>query len=87
MAMVFVGACDRFRKTPEGESAWQEMMATREEITEAEFLASCDVADVLDEDETWEQYKEAWRSDPIRYYKSANGMYHFQTAGFEHIWR
>ncbi len=26
------------------------------------------------------------QGDPIKFYKSANGKYFFQTAGFEFIW-
>lgn len=85
----FRGACDRFRKTQQGEDTWQEMMATCKEICESEFIGECDIRDILDEDETWEEYmyNAEGQGDPIRFYKSEEtGLYFFQTAGFEFIW-
>lgn len=85
----FMGACDRFRKTQQGEDRWQEMMRTCVEIHEIEFLEECDVRAVLDEDETWEEYMYGaeGQGDPIRFYKSnETGLYFFKTAGFEFIW-
>jgi hypothetical protein len=36
-----------------------------------------------------EEYKEnaSNQGDPIRFYKSKNNLYFFQTAGFEFIWK
>lgn len=84
----FLGACDRFRKTENGEDLWQEMMNTRKEITESEFLKICDISKVLDEDELWEDYKETAKrqNEPIHFYKASNGLCFFQTTGFEFIW-
>lgn len=84
--LTYLNQCDRFRRTEEGERAWHEMMNTKREITEDAFLAVCDPSVLLDEGETWEEYKQAASSDPIRFYQSANGLYFFQTAGFEFIW-
>lgn len=86
----FKGSCDRFRRTEQGEKVWQEMMKTRQEITEEEFLENVNVEDILDEDETWEQYKEVaeMEGDPVRMYKSEQeNIYFFQHAGFEFIWQ
>ena len=81
----FAGACDRLRRTPEGEKFWQDMMKNKQEISEAEFLKNVNIKDVLDEGETWEVYKQG-ASDEIKFYKS-NDTHFFQTAGFEFIWR
>jgi len=80
--------CDKMRTTPEGEAFWQEMMKTKVPISEEEFLENSDVSDILDEDETWEEYLETQiAQDEVDFYKSANGAYFFQTAGFEFIWK
>lgn len=86
--MHYLGVCDKFRKKPNGEATWQQMMATRIEITEEEFLEKCDVSHVLDEDETWEEYRDACANEhaPISFFTSCNGLVHFQTTGFEFIW-
>jgi len=80
--------CDRLRRTEEGEDFWQEMMRTRKKVSEREFLRKVDIDDVLDEGETWEEYAEnaSRQGDPIKFYKSKDGTYFFQTAGFEFIW-
>lgn len=81
-------SCDRLRRTEEGEDFWQEMMNTRKKVSEREFLRKVDISDVLDKDETWEEYSEnaSRQGDPIKFYKSKDGTYFFQTAGFEFIW-
>jgi hypothetical protein len=55
--------------------------------TEQLFLKLCNVKEVLDEGELWQEYKDnaIKQGDPIKYYKSSNGLYFFQTAGFEFI--
>ena len=85
----FNGVCDRVRKTPEGEAFWQDMMKHKEEISEEEFLQNVDPSEILDDDETWEEYlRNAQRSDPdFKFYKSKDGVYFFQTAGFEFIFK
>ncbi len=79
----FKGACDRLRRTEKGELFWQDMMSSKKEIPEKEFLKKVKIEDVLDDDETWEQYKEG--TSDLKFYKSKNA-YFFQTAGFEFIW-
>ena len=78
--------CDRLRRTPEGEDFWQDMMNTKEGISEDEFLENVIIDDILDEGETWEDYKTGL-SDDIEFFKSENGATFFQTAGFEFIWK
>jgi len=80
----FVGPCDRLRRTPGGEDKWQEMMKSRREISELEFLKHVDPQPLLDDDETWEQYKQEHQED-IAYYESEY-EYFIQTHGFEFIW-
>jgi hypothetical protein len=86
---TFLGSCDRFRQTEEGEQQWQIMMQTRKPISEKEFLKKVDVHDVLDEGETWNEYKEnaKMENSPLEFYESSNGLVFFQTAGFEFIWK
>lgn len=85
----FLGTCDRFRQTEEGERQWQIMMQTKKRISEKEFLKKANVKDILDEDETWQGYKETAKGEgsPLQFYESSNGLVFFQTAGFEFIWK
>jgi len=82
--LKFIGTCDRIRKTTKGEDFWQDMMANREAISEKDFLKNVDLSDMLDDGETWDDYKSGL-SDDIDFYKSGS-EYFFQTAGFEFIW-
>ena len=86
---IFEGACDNLRKTEKGEKEWQEMMKTKEEISEKEFLNNVNVRKILDSDEKWEDYKENAKKEggPIKFYKSANHKYFAQRSGFEFIWK
>ena len=80
----FVGQCDRLRRTPGGEDKWQEMMKSRREISEEDFLQHVDPTPLLDEDETWEQWKESAGED-LAFFES-DYEYFVQVAGFEFIW-
>lgn len=84
----FIGTCDKFRTSEVNELIWQEMMKTKKRITESEFLKLCDVTIILDYNETWSDYKQnaKMQNDPIKFYKSNNGLYFFQKSGFEFIW-
>jgi len=86
--LKFLGSCDRYRQTDKGEMEWQEMMKTRQQISESAFLSKININDVLDEGESWKEYKNTakMQGDPIKFYKSKNKKYFFQTAGFEFIW-
>ncbi len=85
----FLGSCDHFRQTVEGEAQWQVMMQTKKPISERDFLRKVDVRDVLDEGETWKEYKEVAKREgsPLEFYESSNRLVFFQTAGFEFIWK
>lgn len=78
----FFGVCDSIRQNSKGEKFWQLMMKTKKEISEKEFLKKVDLSKLLDEDETWKEYKETL--EDIKYYDSDNA-YFFQTEGFEFI--
>jgi hypothetical protein len=60
------------------------MMDNKEEISEEEFFEHVNPERILDDDETWEDYKSGL-SDEIKYYKT-DDVYFFQTAGFEYFW-
>ena len=85
----FLGPCDRLRQTKEGEEFWQNMMANKEIINEDEFLDNVNIKDALDEGETWEEYKDVAekQGDSVKLFKAPNGVYFFQTAGFEFMWQ
>lgn len=88
MMLRFINTCDKFRKTSEGEAQWQEMTNTKKEVSEKSFLKVCDISEILDEGENWEEYKEnaLKQHTPIKFYQSLNELYFFQYAGFEYIW-
>ena len=81
----FLGPCDRVRRRKGGEEFWQEAMRTGKKISERTFLANVDVSPLLDEDETWAD----WRDDvgeEIAYYRSPNAYYITTPHGFEFLW-
>jgi len=82
----FLGTCDRVRRTSQGENFWQEMMENKKKISEREFLKNVDLKNMLDEDETWKEWKES-QADKVEYFKSLNNVYFVQTAGFEFIFK
>lgn len=85
MKTPFYKTCwDLRHNNPEGEKFWQTMMRNKVETNEEFFLEECDPEGVLDEDETWESYKEA-HSD-MEFYWSSNAFF-FQTRGFEYIFK
>ena len=84
----YIGQCDKIRRTAEGEAFWREMISNAKTISEALFLEHADVSDILDDDETWEQYKTGC-SDDTSYHCSVVGGFDivfFKTCGFEFIW-
>ena len=81
----FLGVCDEVRSRPAGESFWQKMMNNKKEISEKDFINNVDITPILDDDESWEDFKSGI-SDDITFYESFNNIYFFQTAGFEFIW-
>ncbi len=86
--MEFLGSCDRLRRTEEGETFWQQMTSTSIPIPEKEFLSKVNIADLLDIDEAWENYKTvaAQEMSPIEFFKSDNA-YFISRSGFEFIWK
>lgn len=61
-------------------------MRNKKEISESEFLSYVDPSNVLDEGETWSEYRNNMiRQDEVKYYRS-DGVYFFKTAGFEFFW-
>lgn len=88
MSRHFLGTCDRVRRTDEGEEFWQAMMADRVEISEADFLASVIVSDMLDEGETFDDFTTCaeMEGEPCRFFKTGE-IFHIQQAGFEWIFK
>ena len=85
-AAEFIGSCDRFRKKClANERLWHKLMADKIEISEEEFLQMVDISGVLDEGETWEEYKSALQKD-LKFYKT-DKYYFFQHAGFEFLFK
>lgn len=83
----FVGPCDRIRQTSEGETWFHKTMSDKKEISEKEFIKNIDPKAILDEGETWAEYRTNMeRQDTVKYYKS-DDVYFFQTVGFEYFWR
>ena len=89
----FLGVCDRVRQTETGEKFWQEMMKNKKKIDEKEFLKNVDIKKVLDEDESWNEYRDTLEQEQegekLEYYKSGDYVYFFKTSGsngFEFIW-
>lgn len=82
----FLGTCDRIRKPKGGEEFWQCMMKNKSKISEKEFLRKVNLKEMLDDDETWEEWKQS-QSDKIKYFKSSDDTYFLQTAGFEFIFK
>ena len=82
----YCNVCDRLRRTEEGEQKWQAMMDSKQEISEGEFLNSVEIdeSNILDEEETWEDYRSQAGED-LKFYESDNEFF-FQVAGFEFIW-
>ena len=80
-----------------GETLWQQMMQNRQPISEQEFLSAVDMSDMLDPDETPEQFlANSYGSDPqeTAFYKShwdhqgqIEDVMFLQTHGFEFIFR
>ena len=78
----FVGSCDRVRRTPKGEEFWQNMYTKRRPIDEDKFLRLVKVSDLLDPDETWQQWLET--AYDAKFYQFVNGAF-VKTHGFEFI--
>ena len=84
----YIGQCDRIRKTPEGDALWHKLIENEIRITKEEFLSNVDVRDILDEDDTIENFT---GTDKNTYYVKSivDGVVYFflMTYGFEFIWK
>lgn len=87
----YVGQCDLLRrKGASNEAKWQAMMSCAEPVSVEDFLVNVDISDLLDEDETEQQWvADRRREDPSTgFYRSWWGSeraWFIQTAGFEYI--
>lgn len=80
----FTADCFRLRQTKPGEELWQAFMVSKAQITEMGFLDECDVSGLLDDGETWEEWKEVVN---ITGYWSYQSSYMVTTdCGFEFFW-
>jgi len=93
--LIYLGQCDELRRqcfpssmagTSRGEDLWQRMMLLRQSISLEEFEDACDISDLLDEDETLEQFL---ADDPksgayLSYWGNQKCMF-IQSSGFEFI--
>ncbi len=83
----YLGQCDRLRRgSPSGERAWQQMMKEKQRILKEEFLREADLAAVVDEDETPEDWIHGLE-DPLFFrsrWKKKPAVF-AEVAGFEFI--
>jgi hypothetical protein len=85
--LKYLGQCDKLRRdSSHWERWWKRLMKHKRPCSEDHFLKNVDMykADILDDGETWEQYRDS-TGDEIKYF-SCNGVYFFQTCGFEFFW-
>lgn len=84
----YFGQCDIIRKHPGGEELWHKLIAHEIRITKEEFLSHVNIKDILDEDETIDDFT---GNDKDTYYAKSivDGVvyYFFMTYGFEFIWK
>jgi ribosomal protein S18 acetylase RimI-like enzyme len=86
----YIGQCDRVRMKPGGEEFWQEMMKNRKGISRDVFLSKVNPVEILDDDETLDEY---FADDEITFYRSSvagRELYFIATSGtngFEFIWQ
>lgn len=87
----YIGQCDLLRrKCDSNEEYWHDMMKNKKRIFFSDFINKVDMQQMLDEDETPEQYiKDAVRSDfetaaYVSNWGNKECMF-LQTAGFEFI--
>ena len=84
----YLGQCDRIRKLPGGEELWHKLIANKIHISKEDFLSHVNTQDILDEDDTIEEF---FGSDTNSYYAKSeiDGVVYFfiSTHGFEFIWK
>jgi len=83
----YIGQCDVIRRSEEGESFWQTLMNQAEKISKEDFLSNINPDNILEDDETVDDFIAA---DPDSYFAKSivnNNLYYFiGTHGFEFIW-
>lgn len=86
MKASYFGQCDRLRRKPGGEEAWQGMMRNKRKVSMSTFLRKVDVSDILEDGETVEDFV-ADDPDSAFYESDWNGrrVWFLQTSGFEFI--
>lgn len=85
---AYIGQCDRIRRTEVGENFFQELINNRYRATEEFFLSHASVEAILDEDETFQDWKSSV-SDTVEYYSSlvhSREYVFLKTCGFEFVW-
>ncbi len=87
MLKPYFGQCNVIRsKFIDGEYFWLVMMTNKEEITSQEFIKTVKVSDLIDDDETVEEYINSY-SD-IKFYSSkvdSTEVYFLSSSGFEFV--
>jgi hypothetical protein len=83
----FIGICNNIRCDGNGETWWKNVMKNKIEITQDEFLKHVNPSNILDDDESWEDYYlNMVQSDSSTKFYKTNNVYFFQYAGFEYFW-
>jgi hypothetical protein len=84
----YLGQCDKLRMCGNNE-AWQNMMSQKQPISKEEFVATCDISPILEDDEPDQAIDDFTVGDPNPgFYKSVWGetpACFLQTHGFEFI--
>lgn len=84
---IYIGQCDRIRRTTEGEDFWQELMKNKKIISKNNFLSKINPSNILDDDESIDDFIV---SDKDSYFAKSivnKKIYYFiGTSGFEFIW-
>jgi hypothetical protein len=84
----FIGVCDKIRCKKDKEDWWHNIMDNKVEISEEEFLKHVNPTEILDDEETWDEYSEAMKQeDPNAAFYKTGDVYFFQTTGFEYFWK
>jgi hypothetical protein len=82
----YIGPCDRIRRTSSGDLWWHSVMRGKRRITEEEFLAVIDPSDILDEDETFDEFLKIHGYTSFYQYKNTYLIADDDPNGFELFW-
>jgi hypothetical protein len=84
----YIGQCDKIRQTLEGEDLWRKIMSFKRFVSKEDFMDHIDPSNILDEDETIDEFM---KSDPDAYYAYSRvdniNYWLIGHSGFEFIWR